>query len=256
MNKILILILFILMLLIGGKRGFKSFFSLFLNFIILIAIFYLMACGLNPILTSIVGCALISYIVIFMVNGNNLKSKVSLLAVTITLIIMAIIIFYINDTSLIGGFGPESNEDINMYSYDIALNMNNLAVALIILGLIGATIDTAVAISSSLYEIFENNRNLSFNELYKSGLNVGKDILCTTTNTLLFAFLGEFTTLVIWFSNCHYSFGDIINAKTFASEFLKLMCSGLGCVIIIPITTILMAYTITKKLHKNNDNVL
>lgn len=84
-------------------------------------------------------------------------------------------------------------------------------------------------------------------ELYSSVINIGKDTLGTTMCTLLFAFLGEFMTLLIWFKKGNYSLGDILNAKTFASEFIKILFSAIGCILVIPIT----AYITSHELDKN-----
>ena len=81
-------------------------------------------------------------------------------------------------------------------------------------------------------------------------MNIGKDILCTTNNTLMFAFLGEFMTLLIWFYKGDYSFLEIVNAKTFVSEMIKILFSALGCIIVIPIT----AYITTETLKKDDKN--
>ena len=134
-----------------------------------------------------------------------------------------------------------------MFSYDIGVDFNRISIALIIIGLIGATIDSSMAISSALYEVKENNKHLKQKELYRSGINIGKDILGTTMCTLLFAFIGEFMTLLIWFKKGNYSLGDIINAKTFAAEFIKILFSAIGCILVIPITS----YITSRELDKN-----
>ena len=81
-------------------------------------------------------------------------------------------------------------------------------------------------------------------------MNIGKDILCTTNNTLMFAFLGEFMTLLIWFYKGDYSFLEIVNAKTFVSEMIKILFSAVGSIIVIPIT----AYITTETLKKDDKN--
>ena len=246
MNKILLIILFLLMLYIDRKRGIKLFISLCLNFLILMIIFYLSALGLNPIIISLLGCFLISYIVLYFVNGENIKTKSSMKSVIILLIFLAFFIFIMTKLSRIAGFGYESFEEINMFSYDVGIDFTDISIAIILLSLIGATIDSSIAISSALFEVYENNKYLSNKELFNSGINIGKDILCTTANTLFFAFLGDFMTLVIWFNKLNYSFSEIINAKTFASEFIKIIFSGIGCVMIIPITSFITVKNIEK----------
>lgn len=246
MNKILLVILFLLMIYIDKKRGIKLFLSLGINFIILIFLFYLMCLGFNPIIISILGCLLISTIILYYVNGKNIKTETSLKSIIIVLIILSILIFIMTNLTRIAGFGYESYEEINMFSYNVKIDFTNISISLILISLIGATTDTSIAISSALHEVYINNKNLSKKELYKSGLNIGKDILCTTTNTLLFAFLSEFMTLIIWFYKCKYPILDVINNKVFVAELIKILFSASGCVIIIPITAYLMSNRLKK----------
>ena len=250
MNIILIIFLFLLMIYIDIKRGIKLFLSIIFNFIILMIIFYLIALGLNPIICSLMGCFIISYIILYYVNEKNIKTESSLKSVIIVLIILSFLIFFVTKISRIAGFGYESYEEINMFSYDVKIDFTNIAISMILISLIGATVDSSIAISSALYEVYDNNKNLSKKELFLSGMNIGRDILCTTNNTLMFAFLGEFMTLLIWFYKGDYSFSEIVNAKTFVSEMIKILFSALGCIIVIPIT----AYITTETLKKDNEN--
>lgn len=250
MNIILIILLFLLMIYIDIKRGIKLFLSILFNFIILMIIFYLIAVGLNPIICSLIGCFIISYIILYYVNERNIKTESSLKSVIIVLIILSFLIFFVTKISRIAGFGYESYEEINMFSYDVKIDFTNIAISMILISLIGATVDSSIAISSALYEVYDNNKNLSKKDLFLSGMNIGKDILCTTNNTLMFAFLGEFMTLLIWFYKGDYSFLEIVNAKTFVSEIIKILFSAVGCIIVIPIT----AYITTETLKKDDKN--
>jgi len=189
-------------------------------------------------------------IILYFVNERNVKTESSMKSIIIVLVILAVIIFGMTIFSRIAGFGYESFEEINMFSYDVNIDFTNIAIAIILIGLIGATVDSSIAISSALFEVYENNKKLSKKELFNSGINIGKDILCTTANTLLFAFLGEFMTLLIWFESLHYSLGEIINAKTFCAEMIRILFSGMGCVLVIPITAYITVQTIFK-LKKN-----
>lgn len=251
MNIILIVLLFLLMIYIDTKRGIKLFLSIIFNFIILMIIFYLIAIGLNPIICSLIGCFVISYIILYYVNERNIKTESSLKSVVIVLIILSFLIFFVTKISRIAGFGYESYEEINMFSYDVRIDFTDIAISMILISLIGATVDSSIAISSALYEVYDNNKNLSKKDLFLSGMNIGRDILCTTNNTLMFAFLGEFMTLLIWFYKGNYSFLEIVNAKTFASEMIKIFFSAIGCIIVIPITAYITAETL-KKNSKNN----
>ena len=244
MNLVLAFILFLLMISIDKERGLKLFLFLFFNFIILIITFSLISLGFHSIICSLIGCILVSLVVLFFVNGVNIKTKSSFYSIVIVLLFLLIFIFLFTKDARIAGFGYESFEEINMFSYDVHIDFMKIAIAMVLISLIGAMIDTSIAISSALYEVYLNNNNLSYKDLFLSGMNIGKDILCTTTNTLLFVFLGDFMTLVIWYYTSKYSFFDIINSKTFAQEVIRILFSALGCVSIIPVTSILTIFFI------------
>lgn len=248
MNKILLLILFLLMIYIDRKRGMKLFFSIIMNFTILMIVFYFITLGMNPIVVSLIGCYIISYIILYFVNGKNRKTTSSMKSIVIVLVLLAIMIFIMTHISRIAGFGEEAYEEINMFSYDVNIDFTGISISLILMSLIGVTVDASIAVSSALYEVYDNNKDLTQKELFYSGMNIGRDILCTSVNTLLFAFLGDFMTLVIWFYQENNAFLEMINSKTFASEFIKILFSGTGCVMIIPIT----AYITSKSIKKTS----
>lgn len=255
MNLVLLIILLLLLIYVSGKHGIKLFLSIIANFCILICSFYLIVLGINPIVISLLTCFIIARIVLYKVNGTNIKTKCSMKSILVVLALLTILIFIMVKLTRIGGFGYEEYEDINMFSYDVGIDYSRISIGLIIIGLIGATIDSSMAISSALYEVKENNKHLNQKELFESGMNIGKDILGTTMSTLLFAFLGEFMTLLIWFKKGNYSLGDIINAKTFASEFIKIMFSAIGCILVIPITSYITSKDLSMS-KKNTDDIV
>ncbi len=250
MNIVLAVILFLLMLYIDKKRGLKLFLSLGLNFAILLVIFYLVALGLNAVVCSLIGCFAVSCVMLFIVNGESIKTVSSIKAIAIVLLVLSVLIFSMAYISRIAGFGYESYEEINMFSYDVSIDFTDIAISMILISLIGATVDSSIAISSALFEVYENNKGLSRKELFISGMNIGKDILCTTTNTLMFAFLGDFMTLLIWFYKCDYTFLQAVNAKTFAAEIIRILFSATGCIIVIPVTAYITAGALKKAENK------
>lgn len=254
MNVILILaaILFILMKLIGKEKGVKSFFSLLVNFLILFIAILLIAHNLNPIPITIGACLLVSYITLFYINGKQKKTIAAFLSTLITLGILFLFIYFIASVSRIQGFSEEEFEEISLYSLTIGTDFTKLVISTIIMSLIGAIMDTAISISSSMNEVFIHNPFLTRRKLFESGLTISRDILGTTTNTLYFAFVGEYMALILWLKDLHYSFGAIINSKVFCSEIISILCSGLGVTLIIPITAGITSYILVSMKDRGN----
>lgn len=133
MNTILIIILFSLIIYIDRKRGIKLFLSIIYNFLILMILFYFIALGFNPIICSLIGCLIISVIVLYFVNGKNKKTISSRKSIVIVLLILAVLIFAMTYLSRNAGFGYESYEEINMFSYDVNIDFTNIAVSMILI---------------------------------------------------------------------------------------------------------------------------
>ena len=159
-------------------------------------------------------------------------------------------IYIVVSASNIQGFGVEHIEDIGWCNYSININMVYVTISSIIIGLIGSIIDSSTAVSTAVFEIYDKNPQLTFKELYKSGITVGKDIIATVTNTLFFGFLGGFVTLLIWFNYYSYDFGLIINNKVFVAELISIIFNALGSILIIPVTNYITCFLLIKKDNK------
>ena len=247
MIKLLSLILLILLLLIGGKRGLKTFVTIYINLFLIILLIIIYGWGFDPIIPTFVISLIISAVILFLLNKVNIKTVCSFISVLLILLIFFGITVLINNRIYIQGYTEENIEAISYVTFDTGLNMMNLGISVVIIGLIGNIIDTSIAISSALYEIHVNNPKLSRKELFLSGMNIGKDILGTTTNTLFFAYLGSCMTLFIFFQDFRYSFSTIINSKIFAIEFTRIFLSGTASFLIIPLTAIITAFACKRK---------
>ncbi|WP_453993581.1 YibE/F family protein [Bacillus nitroreducens] len=250
MNALVLLavILFILMALIGGKKGIRSFFALFFNFgVLLMTVIFMNDPNLNPIYLTLIACIAISGINLFYINEVNSKTKTAFLSTIITTIILLVFILMITKKSMIQGFGEEEIEELSMFSLYVGVDFVKIAVSVIIMSTIGAITDAAIAISSPMREIYFHHPNISRKELFLSGLSIGRDILGTSTNTLFFAFFGSYLALLIWFKDLSYSLGEIVNSKIFGAEMITILIAGISVTLVIPITAWITAYFFVKK---------
>jgi uncharacterized membrane protein len=250
MNALVVLaaILFILMYLIGGRKGTRSFLALFLNFgVVFITVILMNDPQLNPIILTLVACVFISCINLFYINEVNKKTKTAFLSTIISTVVLLVLILFVTDRAMIQGFGQEEIPELSIFSLYIGVDFVKIGAAVIIMSTIGAITDTAIAISSPMREIHYHNPHISRKELFKSGLSIGRDILGTSTNTLFFAFFGGYLALLIWFKDLDYSTGEVINSKIFGAEMLTIMCAGIGVTLVIPITSWITSYYLVEK---------
>lgn len=253
MNALLWLgaILFILMILIGGNKGKRSFFAIFLNFgVLLFTVFIMTIPQVDPIILTLIASTVISCINLFYINEVNSKTKTAFVSTIVTVVILLFFIFIVSETAMIQGFGEEEIEELSIFSLYVGVDFVKIGASVIIMSTIGAITDTAIAISSPMREMFHHHPNVSRKELFSFGISIGKDILGTSTNTLFFAFFGGYLALLIWFKDLHYTIGEIVNSKIFSAEMITIFCAGIGVALIIPITAWINAYFLIKRRDK------
>jgi uncharacterized membrane protein len=254
MNVLVLLaaILLILMILIGGNKGKRSFIAIFLNFgVIFFTIFIMTIPKADPIILTLIASTVISCINLFYINEVNNKTITAFISTIITVVILLFFILIVTESAMIQGFGAEEIEELSYFSLYIGVDFVKIAASVIIMSTIGAITDTAIAISSPMREMFHHHPSISRKELFAFGISIGKDILGTSTNTLFFAFFGGYLALLIWFKDLHYTLGEIVNSKIFSAELITIFCAGIGVALIIPITAWINSYFLIKPRGKN-----
>lgn len=250
MNVLVILaaMLFMAMVMIGGKKGAVSFLSLFLNFLVLLFTVYMMSDpAQNPILWVIIACVAISCVNLFFINGINRTTVAAFLSTVLTMALLLLFIFIMTNVTMINGFGEEEVDELSMFSLYIGISFMELAAVVIIISTIGAITDIAISITSPMREVHLHNPGISRRELVDAGFAIGRDLLGTSTNTLFFAFFGSYLGLLIWFKDLSYSLGDIVNSKVFTAEMMTILCAGIGIALVIPIASWITAYLLIRK---------
>ncbi|MGJ7922546.1 YibE/F family protein [Neobacillus sp. LXY-4] len=254
MNVLVLLatILLILMILVGGKKGARSFIAIFFNFGVLFLSVLIMTIQIvNPIILTLIACILISCINLFYINEWNSKTIIAFISTVLTTVILFLFIVIVTENSMIQGFGEEEIEELSIFSLYIGVDFVKIGASIIIISTIGAIIDVAISIASPMHEIYHHNPLISRKALFTSGISIGKDILGTSTNTLFFAFFGSYLGLLIWFKDLSYSIGEIVNSKIFTAEMINILFAGIGVALNIPITAGITVFFLVKTGQKN-----
>ncbi len=99
--------------------------------------------------------------------------------------------------------------------------------------------DVSMSISSSMSEIREANRNISTAKLMKSGMNIGRDIMGTMSNTLVLAYASSATFLILSCMANGVTLLDMINQDMITCEIIKTLSGSIGLIFTIPFTVII-----------------
>ena len=240
-------IFFILLLLIGKKKGFTSIISIIST--IALIFFMLLPMILNgfcPIASAVLTGIISTVITIYLVGGLNSKSSSAIIGTSISLIFAGALSMLAIYFAHLTGFAGEEN--MFLYTARPDLSFTGILSASMIISALGALMDTAVSIASTVNEIFETNKSLSVKQLFKSGMNVGRDIIGTMSNTLILVYLGSSLTLVLLSSNIDMN--KFFNLNQVATEILSALTGSIAILFCVPITAIIAAYLIKKQQDK------
>ena len=238
---------FVLLVLIGKKKGLASLISIAATICLMFFVLMpLILHGFCPIASAVLVSIISSAITIYLVGGFNAKSSSAVFGTVLSLVIAAGLsmgaIYYARLT----GFAGEEN--MFLYSAHPNLNFTGILSASMIIAALGALMDTAVSIASTINEIYETDKSLSIKQLFISGMNVGRDIIGTMSNTLILVYLGSSLSLVLLSSNIDLQ--KFFNLNQVATEISSALIGSIAILACVPITAIIAAYMIKNQKRK------
>lgn len=245
---VLIALFILLLVAIGGWKGLKTVITLALTmFMIFKVLLPLMLEGYNPIILTVLVSTLIIIVTILIVSGINKKSYAAIIGTVFGVIIAGVLAYIAGKYSNLTGLSSNEASMLLYSPLDIELNFRHLLYSGIILGALGAVMDVSMSIASSIDEIYKANENQTRKELFKSGMNVGKDIMGTMSNTLILAYTGSALTLILLYMVNHVNYLKVINFDLIATEIIRSFSGSIGLILAIPFTALVASMLLKKK---------
>ena len=185
------------LLLVGKKQGLLSVLSLVVNALLLSYALdiYLKTSGFSLLWICSISVILFTVISLLLVNGFNEKTYAAIVGTLIGTIISLFITYSVMVLTSEKGLRYEEMQFV-------ASPYRMVFMAGLFVGALGAVMDVAITMSSSLFGLYENNHNISIKALKTSGLEIGKDIMGPMTNILFFAYIsGSIPMLILYLKN-------------------------------------------------------
>lgn len=250
---ILIFIIFaITAIWVAKKKGFFSIISLIISTSLFYFIFLLgLQAGYSPIIACLIFVLTISILTIPLIHGFNKKSGSSLIAINLGFLFSFLITYIFKSITRLGDRSSESLRNLSIQLPE--LDLGEILIVILFLGAIGALIDTAVTISSAIFESDKNKHFISLKKSFGLGMEVGKDILGSMVNTLLLAYLASSIPFFILITfDKGGSLGEILNYDFIALEITRTLIGGLSLVVLIPLTAIISSWMLMKNPAKKS----
>jgi uncharacterized membrane protein len=239
----------VILLVVGGRVGLKSLFVVcFACFIILQGMIPLiLTYHLNLIMITLLTSAIIAFVTQTTVSGWNPKTWGAVVGtvggVAIAGILASLSIGLMHLTGL-------DNEEAIMLkvTYLAAVDFQEILFAGIVLGSLGAVMDVAISIASAQYEVKLACPHFGYKEIFKSGINVGRDVMGTMSNTLILAYLGSSLPLVLLLSaQNNVSLLRIMNLNLIVTEITRAITGSIGLLCCIPLTALVTAFFLSRR---------
>lgn len=241
----------LLLVLIGGRKGAMA----------VLGLAYTVACiwflliplilrGVQPIPATIAIVAITTAASLILLTGFSKKTLCAVLGCVGGVAAAGLFAAVTGHISPLNGFNMSEAEELVLRASDSKLHISGLFVSGILIASLGAVMDVAMSISSACNELHEHSPLLTAGELYRSGMNIGRDAMGTMANTLILAFAGASLNVLVLFQVYGYPLIQIANSDSIVIELVRGITGSIGILLTVPLVSALSAWMLTRNKHK------
>lgn len=241
----LLAVIFVLIVIITSRlKGFRALISLIISFVIIMqAIVPLILLGWPPLPVGIAGSIVIFIFMVYLTEGFNKKSHISIAAIAISLTIVGFLSVIITYMARFNG----TEQEETMFLLGItkqALNFKGLLLTGILIGTLGVLDDIIIGQVQAVIQIKNANPFLNARKVFSMAMEIGNSHMGSMVNTLFLAYAGASLPLILLFSIKQppfMSFSQVINNEMIATEIVRTLLGSIGIALAMPVATYLAA---------------
>ena len=246
---IVILLFFAVTVAVGGKTGAKSLIGLvFTVLCVFFLLFPALLKGAPTLPATFLLCVYVAAVSFFLLGGVCKKTLCALagsalgmgFALAFALLSQAIL-------RVDGLRTAEVEPLLQLQQTGTPLGLRGLLAAGVILASLGAVMDVAMSISSALQEVKAADPSIDRRGLLRSGMNIGRDMVGTMTNTLILAFLGSGLVLILYIYTIAPDPHQLISSPYVAIETVSGISCSIGVILSVPVTAAVCAAAYAKE---------
>ena len=233
---------------VGGKVGAKSLVALAMTLVCLFWILIpLLMKGAPTLLTVFLVCAYITVVTMVILGGVQRKTVCATLGTIAGTALALLFGLAAQSLARVDGLRLTDVEPLlQLRQTGTPLGLRGLLVGGIVISALGAVMDVAMSIASALTEVHTVAPNRSTRELFRSGMNIGRDMVGTMTNTLILAFLGSGFALIIYLYSLGLSPYQLISSSYLTIEVVSSISSSIGVILSVPLTALISSVILTR----------
>ena len=238
----------LLLILIGGKKGAKSALGLIFTMACVIGILLPLALkGYSVLGVTILLILLCNLVTFWMIDGIQIKTVVAAGGSVCGVLAGAAFSLAAQAAMHVTTYQMEEAETLLLVTTTTKLQLKDLFLCGILIACMGAVMDVAMSIASSVAEVHRVNPQLGKWELFRSGMNIGRDAMGTMSNTLILAFAGNSLNMMLLIYSYGIGFQQLMNTDFVAIEIIRSMAGSVGIICTVPIVAFIAAAVFSKK---------
>ena len=225
------------LVLVGGKQGIKGGIGLvFTFFSILLWYLPMVYRGFSPFWSAVFICLITTLATMLLIGGFTKKTVVATAGTVGGVLTAGVAATLFSLASGITGYNVSDIETLMTLWNTLDIQVGGLLFSGLLISSLGAVMDVAMSIGSSMSEILAQNPGLTRKELLKAGIRVGRDMMGTDSNTLILAFAGSSVSMLLLNYAYDLPYRQIINSNNIGIAVMQGLAGSFGVVLSVPIT--------------------
>lgn len=233
---------------IGGKQGLKGALGLAFTFLAIIFLYLpLVYLGWPPLWTSVLICAVTTAVTMYFIGGPTRKTVVASAGTVAGVVIAGLVAAIFGAATGISGWNVSDIETLITLWNTNGINVGELLFAGLLISSLGAVMDVAMSVASSMGEVLAQNPAMSRGALFASGMRIGRDMMGTDSNTLILAFAGGSVSMLVLDYAYDLPILQILNSNNIGISVMQGLAGSFGVVLAVPVTVALATLLYTAK---------
>ena len=241
----------LLLIVIGGKKGAKSAAALIFTMVCIIGILLPLSLkGYSPLWITIFIILICNLLTFFLIDGIQTKTIIASAGSVCGVLAGAAFALVAQWMMSVTTLQTEEAETLLLITTTTKLELKDLFLCGILIACMGAVMDVSMSIASAVAEIHSVNPQLGTWELFRSGMNIGRDAMGTMSNTLILAFAGNSFNMLLMIYSYGIGFQQLMNTDFIAVEVIRSIAGSIGIICTVPIVAFMAGAAFGKKQKK------
>jgi uncharacterized membrane protein len=242
---VLVVMFVVAVLALGRWQGLRALLALVVTGVVMVGfLFPSILDGNDPTAAALVSAVVIALVALYLTHGITERTTVALLGTFAALGVTAVLAAVFAAFARFTGFG--TSDAVYLQIASTSVDIKGLVLAGIIVGSLGVLDDVTVTQVSAVWQLHQANPSYGPRRLYGAAVEIGRDHIASTVNTLVLAYAGASLPLLLLFTQAGRRLVDVAAGELVAVEVVRTLVGSIGLVAAVPVTTALAAWVITR----------